>query len=58
MGLPVKDKNGAKITNAFQNVLDKSNHKPNKIQVYIGSEFYYRLMKSFLQNNDTEMSSI
>ena len=40
------------ITNAFQNFLDESNPKPNKIWVDKGSEFYKRSMKSFLQNND------
>ena len=40
------------ITNAFQNFLDESNRKPNKIWVDKGSEFYKRSMKSFLQNND------
>ena len=35
----------------------KSNRKPNKIWVHIGSEFHDRSMKSFLQNNDTEMYS-
>ena len=33
--IPLKNKNG--ITNAFQKILDESNHKPNK-----GSEFYNR----------------
>ena len=34
-----------------------SKHKPNKILVDKGSEFYRRSMKSFLQNNDIEMYS-
>ena len=33
--IPLKNKNG--ITNAFQKILDESNHKPNK-----DSEFYNR----------------
>ena len=53
----MKDKKGAKSTNAFQNILDKSNRKPNKIWVDTCSECYYRLIKPFLQNNDTEMYS-
>ena len=28
--VPLKDKNGANIINAFQNVLSKSDRKPNK----------------------------
>ena len=31
---------GITITNAFQKVLDESNHKPNKIWVDKGTEFY------------------
>ena len=34
------------ITNAFQETLDESNFKPNKIWVDKGSEFYTRLIKS------------
>ena len=55
--IPLKDKKGITITNAFQKVLNKSNWKPNKIWVDKGSEFYNRSMKSFLQNNDIEMYS-
>ena len=29
--IPLKDKKGVTITNAFQNMLDESNRKPNKI---------------------------
>ena len=39
-------KKGITITNAFQNILDESNRKPNKIWVDEGSEFYNRSMKS------------
>ena len=45
--MPLKDKKGIKITYAFQNFLDESNCKPNKIQVDKGSEFYNRFMKSW-----------
>ena len=37
--VPVKDNKGVSIINAFQKVLDKSDHKPNKILVDKGSEF-------------------
>ena len=47
----LKDKKGITITNAFQNVLDESNCKPDKIWVDEGSEFYNRSMKSFLPDN-------
>ena len=42
----------------FQKILDESNHKPNKITVDKGSEFYNKSMKSLLQDNNIEMYSI
>ena len=53
----MKDKKGITITNAFQKSLKESNHKPNKIWVDKGSEFYNRSMKSWLEKNDMEMYS-
>ena len=44
--IPLKDKKGITITNAFPKILDKSNRKPNKIWVDKSSEFYNRPMKS------------
>ena len=55
--IPLKDKKGTTITNAFQKSLNESNLKPNTIWVDKGSEFYNRSMKSFLQNNNIEMYS-
>ena len=55
--VPVKDKKGVSISNAFRSILNKSNKKPNKIWVEKGSEFYNRSMKSWLEKNDTEMYS-
>ena len=46
--IPLKDKKGIIITYALQNILEKLNHKPNKIWVEKGSKFYNRSMKSFL----------
>ena len=43
--VPLKDKKGVSIGNAFQSILKKSNKKPNKIWVDKGSEFYNRSMK-------------
>ena len=40
--IPLKDKEGITITNAFKFFFDKSNRKPNKIWVDKGSEFYNR----------------
>ena len=53
--IPSKGKKRVTITNAFQKLLDESNHKPSKIWVDKGNEFYNRSLKSCLQNNDTEM---
>ena len=55
--VPLKDKKGVNIVNAFQSILNKSNTKPNKIWVDKGSEFYNRSMKSWLEKNDIEMYS-
>ena len=55
--MPLKDKKGITITNAFQDILDESNCKPNKILLDKCSEFYNRPMKLFSQNNDVEMYS-
>ena len=55
--IPLKDEKGVAITNSFQNVLKESNRKPNKIWVDKCSEFYTRLMKSWLGKNAMEMYS-
>ena len=38
--IPLKDKKGTTITNAFQKIINESNHKPNKTWVDKGGEFY------------------
>ena len=55
--VPLKDKKGITITNAFQNFFDGYNCKRNKIWVDKGSEFYNRSVKSWLQDNGIEMDS-
>ena len=37
--VPLKEKKGIAIVNAFQSILDNSKRKPNKIWVDQGSEF-------------------
>ena len=44
----LKDRKGIIVTNAFQEILDKLDCKPNKIWVDKGSEFYNRSMKLWL----------
>ena len=53
--VPLKDKNGVSIFNAFQKILDDSNRKPNKIWVDKGSKFYNNSFKKWLKGNDIEM---
>ena len=64
--VPIKDKKGVSIVDAFEKILDDSNRneakskecKPNKILVDKGSEFYNNLFKKWLKDNDIEMYSI
>ena len=55
--VPLKNKKGVTIVNAFQSILDSSKRKPNKIWVDQGSEFYNNFFKKLLKNNDIEMYS-
>ena len=55
--VPLNNKKGVSIINAFQSILKKSNRKPNKIWVDKGSEIYNRSMKSWVEKNDIEMYS-
>ena len=56
--VPLKDKKGISIVDAFQKILDDSNRKPNKIWVDKGSEFYNISFKKWLKDNDIKMYSI
>ena len=58
--IPIKNKNGNSIVNAFKKILNDSrelhsNKKPNKISVDQGSEFYNKSFKDFLKINNIEM---
>ena len=55
--VPLKDKKGISIANAFNKIIKQSNRKPNKIWVDQGSEFYNRDFKKLLSGNDIEMYS-
>ena len=53
--IPLEDKKGVSIINAFQKILKESNgRKPNKIWVDKGSEFYKNSFKKWLKDNDIE----
>ena len=54
--VPLKDKKGTTIVNAFQKIISKG-RKPNKIWVDQGSKFYNIFFKDFLKTNNIEMSS-
>ena len=55
--IPIKDKKGTSIVNAFKKILSDSNRKTNKIWVDQGSEFYNKSFKDFLKINNIEMYS-
>ena len=55
--VPVKDKKGASIVNAFRKILKQSTRKPSKIWVDKDSEFYNNSFKKWLQDNDIAMYS-
>ena len=55
--IPLKDKKGTSIVNAFQKIISKG-RKPNKIWVDQGGEFYNNLFKRFLKINSIEMYSM
>ena len=44
--VPLKDKKGVSIVNAFQSILKDSNRKPNKIWVDKGGEFFKNSLKN------------
>ena len=51
--VPLKDKKGITIVNAFQSILDNSKRKPNKIWVDQSSEFYNKYFKKWLKKKKT-----
>ena len=55
--VPLKDKKGISITNAFKKIIKQSERKPNKIWVDQGSEFYNQDFKKWLYDNDIIMYS-
>ena len=54
--IPLKDKKGTSIVNAFQKIISKE-RKPNKIWVDQHSEFYNQSFKGLLKINNIEMYS-
>ena len=46
--IPLKDKKGISIANAFNKIIKQSNRKPNKIWVDQGGEFYNNVFEKWL----------
>ena len=54
--IPIKDKKGASIVNAFQKIMSEGK-RPNKIWVDQSSELYNKSFTDFLKKNNIEMYS-
>ena len=54
--IPLKDKKGISIVNAFDKIIKQSNRKPNKIWVDQRGEFY-NIFEKWLSDNDINMYS-
>ena len=54
--VPINDKKGTNIVNAFKKIISKE-RKPNKIWVDQGSECYNKSFKDFLKINNIEIYS-
>ena len=55
--IPLKDRKGISIVNAFNKIIKQSNRKPNKIWVDQGGEFYNNAFENRLSDNDINMYS-
>ena len=53
--LPLKDKGGTTVANAFEKIILK--RKPNKIWIDKGGEFYNKVFEIFFKINNIEMYS-
>ena len=53
----LKDTKDKTVLNAFIEIVNESNCKPNKLQVNQGREFYNKLIQEWLANNDILMYS-
>ena len=57
---PLKGKKGKKgitVLNAFIEIVNECSHKPNKLWVDQGREFYNKIMQEWLDDNDILMYS-
>ena len=56
--VPLKDKKGVTITNAFQKIFKKSNKKPKTYGLTKQANFTIAFFTKWLKDNDIEMYSI
>ena len=54
---PLKDKKGKTVLNAFIEIVNESNRKPNKLWIDQGREFYNKLLQKWLKDNNILMYS-
>ena len=55
--IPLKDKKGISIANAFDKIIKQSNRKTNKIWVDQGGEFYNNVFEKWLSDIDINLNS-
>ena len=55
--IPLKDKKGISIVNAFNKIIKQSHRKPNKIWVDQEGEFYINVFEKWLSDNDINVYS-
>ena len=55
--IPLKDKKGISIVNAFNKIIKQSHRKPNKIWVDQEGEFYINAFEKWLSDNDINVYS-
>ena len=55
--VPIRDKTGKSIVEAFQHIINKSNRKPKKLWVDQGTEFYNRSFKKWLDDHNIDIYS-
>jgi len=53
--VPLKNKTGDEVLNAFIKIIEKSGRKPNHLWVDAGKEFVNNKMKKWLEENDIKM---
>ena len=56
--VPLKNKKGESIVQGFKKIVNESNRQPNKIWVDQGSEFYNKVFKNWLKDNEIDMYSM